>query len=157
MLFWGMLAITGLYRGRLSFFLLLPVAVALAYGLELGGRRSAFADWQPLWPLVSGLTLAIAVVSLQAQSLRWLWVLGVVLTGCGASITPPLLLGICTAPEVAVLAVVWCSVWGAHAAITSKYLLPNFQIVDWYRLWRSTGKPAYVEPMDTDPTTHPKP
>ena len=138
-LFWSFVVVTGLCRSRMYFLLLLPIAVLLAYGLELGGGLA----WNPAWwILVRGVLLAIAVLSTQAQSLRWPKAIGILAAGYAMALTAVLLTCVNTAPSLPVLLAVWCSAWGTLAALSHESLLPSFRIVDWYRLRRANTRPA---------------
>jgi len=143
-LFWSFVVITGLCRSRLYFLLLLPIAVLLAYGLELGGSSMAWN--QAWWILVRGALLAIAVLPVQAQSLRWPRALGIFAAGYGTALAAVLLASISAAPSSPVLVTVWCSAWSTLAASAHESFLPSFRVVDWYRLRRVCVRPVENAP-----------
>jgi hypothetical protein len=135
-LLWSLLAVTGLRRGRLSEVLPLPVAVLLAYGLELGVKPSGLGGWQWLWPLVGGTLLAVAVLPAQAPSLRWPRAVGTLVMGWLAALLAVLVMHFDTAPHSRLLLVAWFSAWAMHATCAGSDLLPSFQVADWYRFYR---------------------
>jgi hypothetical protein len=148
--FWAFVVVTGLCQSRSYFLLLLPIAVLLACGLELGGGLT----WkQPWWLLVRGALLAVAALPAQAQSLRWPKALGILAAAYGMAFAAVLLACISTAPSPPVLVAVWCSAWGTLAAFLRESLLPSFRVVDWYRSRRVDVSPAENGPQ-SGPVAH---
>ena len=133
----GLLPILGFVR-QWSRFVLVPVAVVLAYGLELGAERGDAGSWQPLLPWVGSLLIAGAVLLLSAHEIRLAQMLGIVLAAVAATLLVELITDVETVPVSDVLLAVWFAVWGSLAIVRREHLLPNWQLVQRLRLWRAT-------------------
>ena len=127
-----MLQLLGLVR-RWKSFSFVPIAVFIAYGLDLGSSES----WDPYLPWLNGLLIAGSVVLMTTATSNFKEITSVLVIAPVTTLLFILAPEIETLPPVKILLGVWLAVWGSLVIIQKDDIEPNRSFLHFLRLWKS--------------------
>ena len=128
----SMLQLLGLVR-RWKSFSFVPIAVFIAYGLDLGSSES----WDPYLPWLNGLLIAGSVVLMTTATSNFKEITSVLVIAPVTTLLFILAPEIETLPPVKILLGVWLAVWGSLVIIQKDDIEPNRSFLHFLRLWKS--------------------